>query len=140
MLRVSRVLESCLYAEDLALAATFYGEVLGLPVLSSVDDRHVFFRCGDGMFLLFNPERTWIPDGEVPPHGARGAGHIAFAVPADELPAWRTRLEGLRVPIEAEVAWPRGGSSLYLRDPAGNSVELTSPAIWGIDEEQSRPP
>jgi len=36
------------------------------------------------------------------------------------------------VPIESEVRWPRGGRSLYVRDPAGNSVEIASPALWGF--------
>ena len=34
------------------------------------------------------------------------------------------------VPIEAEIAWPQGGHSLYVRDPASNSVELATPSIW----------
>jgi aminoglycoside/choline kinase family phosphotransferase len=36
------------------------------------------------------------------------------------------------VAVEAEIAWPRGGSSLYVRDPAGNSVELAPARIWGL--------
>jgi catechol 2,3-dioxygenase-like lactoylglutathione lyase family enzyme len=70
----------------------------------------------------------------VPPHGARGAGHVAFRVPAAALEAWRARLTAAGVAIEAEIAWPRGGRSLYVRDPAGNSVELGTAAIWGLPE------
>jgi hypothetical protein len=33
------------------------------------------------------------------------------------------------VSIEKEVEWPRGGKSLYYRDPAGNSVELVTPGV-----------
>ena len=131
-MRVNGVLESCLYAEELAASARFYEEVLGLEPISTVEGRHVFFRCGDGVFLLFNPARTEVPEGEVPAHGARGPGHVAFAVPQEELSLWRGRLESHGVAVEAEVSWPRGGRSLYVRDPAGNSVELTSPVIWGI--------
>ena len=40
----------------------------------------------------------------------------------------------LEVSIEAEVEWPNGGFSIYLRDPAGNSVELATPSIWGLGE------
>ena len=36
------------------------------------------------------------------------------------------------VPIELETDWPRGGHSLYFRDPAGNSVELITPGLWGL--------
>ena len=134
---IHHVLESCLYATDLDAAERFYVDVLGLERYSSVPGRHVFFRVGDGMFLVFNPERT---SGEpsrvngaiVPSHGATGPGHVAFAIPDAEIPAWRTRLESEGVTIESEVEWPRGGRSLYVRDPAGNCVELASPKLWGF--------
>jgi catechol 2,3-dioxygenase-like lactoylglutathione lyase family enzyme len=29
---------------------------------------------------------------------------------------------------------PRGGRSFYFRDPAGNSLELATPRIWGLPE------
>jgi catechol 2,3-dioxygenase-like lactoylglutathione lyase family enzyme len=136
---VRGVLETCLYAEDLEPCAHFYEHVIGLEPFSSVAGRHVFFRCGVGVFLLFNPLRTRDPEGEVPAHGASGAGHVAFAVPTEELPLWRPRLQGLSIEIEKEVRWPNGGLSIYLRDPAGNSVELTSPSIWRISEGGNDP-
>jgi catechol 2,3-dioxygenase-like lactoylglutathione lyase family enzyme len=127
------VLETALYATDLDAADRFYGDVLGLERFARVPGRHVFFRCGRAMLLLFDPAATAMP-GEVPTHGARGPGHVAFAARDDELDAWRARLERAGVPVEREVAWPRGGRSLYVRDPAGNSVELASPRIWGMEE------
>jgi catechol 2,3-dioxygenase-like lactoylglutathione lyase family enzyme len=131
-----RVLESCLYAADLDLAERFYIDVLGLEKHACEDARHVFFRCGDGMVLIFNPEptstvRTTIAGAPVPLHGTRGAGHLAFAVREADIPAWRLHLERCGVAIESEVRWPQGGTSLYVRDPAGNSVELATPTIWG---------
>jgi catechol 2,3-dioxygenase-like lactoylglutathione lyase family enzyme len=57
---------------------------------------------------------------------------VAFAVAEAELPAWRERLGAAGVEVEAEIEWPRGGRSLYVRDPAGNSVELATPRIWGL--------
>ena len=136
---VGGVLETCLYAADLAAAEAFYTSALGLEVLARAEGRHVFFRCGAGVFLVFNPERTaaeqtYVGGAPVPVHGSAGPGHVAFAVPAAEVDAWRARLAGLGVPVESEVRWPRGGASLYLRDPAGNVVELASPAIWGIPD------
>ena len=47
---------------------------------------------------------------------------------------WRTHLEQNGVVIEREITWPKGGRSIYFRDPGGNSIELASPKIWGIDE------
>ncbi|HEX6049365.1 MAG TPA: VOC family protein [Gemmatimonadaceae bacterium] len=134
---IDRVLEACLYAHDLEAAERFYAQVLGLERYSSVPGRHVFFRCGDGMFLVFNAERTRseasvVAGAIVPTHGATGPGHVAFAIPDAEIPAWRTRLEQAGITIESEVMWPRGGRSLYFRDPAGNCVELASPTLWGF--------
>lgn len=139
-MRPLEILETCLYAEDLDASSRFYEEVLGLSPFSRVEGRHTFFRCGARVLLLFDPSRTSQSGGEVPPHGARGPGHVAFGVPEAELAAWRTRLDELGIGIEAEVEWPGGGRSLYLRDPAGNSVELVSPRIWRIEEEDFFPP
>lgn len=130
-MRPAGVLETCLYARDLEAAERFYGDVIGLERIAGVPHRHVFFRCGAGVFLVFDPEATRAPGGQVPPHGATGPGHVAFSVPQSELTAWRARLAAAGVAIEREVEWPKGGRSIYVRDPAGNSVELTSPTIWG---------
>jgi catechol 2,3-dioxygenase-like lactoylglutathione lyase family enzyme len=132
------ILETCLYAPDLEATAEFYERVLSLPVSSRVAARHVFFRCGRGMFLLFDPSTTR-EGGDVPPHGCTGPGHVAFAIRADQVDAWRSVLESRSVPVEREVVWPGGGRSLYFRDPAGNSVELTSPTIWSIREDGAGP-
>ena len=119
-----------LYVADPARSERWYREVLGLESFSSVEGRHTFFRCGGRVLLIFHPQRT-LESTEVPPHGCTGPGHVAFRVPEEELPAWRDHLARHGVAIEQEVEWPRGGRSLYLRDPAGNSVELAPARIWG---------
>ena len=129
-MQVEGVLETSLYAEDLAAAEKFYGRVLGLEVKTRSAGRHVFFHCGEGMLLLFNPAATEISSGEVPAHGARGPGHVAFAVPEESLPAWREHLSRSGVQIETEIGWPSGGWSIYFRDPAGNSLELATRQTW----------
>jgi catechol 2,3-dioxygenase-like lactoylglutathione lyase family enzyme len=134
-----RVLETSLYVDDLAAAERFYHGVLELDVTGRHPGRHVFFRCGDGVLLVFLPEATsggaTMVDGTpIPLHGAEGPGHVAFAVAELELAAWKDRLIQRGVAIEAEVSWPRGGQSVYFRDPAGNSLELASPAIWGLSD------
>ncbi|MGH2457249.1 MAG: VOC family protein, partial [Chloroflexota bacterium] len=48
-MRAERVLETCLYVDDLTAAEAFYASVLGLELFSKVPGRHVFFRCGEGM-------------------------------------------------------------------------------------------
>ena len=130
---IQRVLETCLYAEDLDAAYHFYGEVLGLSLWKREGNRHLFFRCGSGMVLIFNPQETQKAN-DVPAHGSRGPGHVAFAVPANEITAWKDRLIAHGVLIEAEITWPNGARSLYVRDPAGNSVELATPSLWGFPD------
>ena len=133
MQAIDRVLETVLYAADLDAAQRFYGEVLGLPLDSRKAGLFCFFRVGSGMLLLFDPAAART-NREVPAHGATGAGHACLAVAESELEAWAARLRAHGVTIEHEQTWPRGGRSFYFRDPAGNSVELASPRIWGLPE------
>jgi catechol 2,3-dioxygenase-like lactoylglutathione lyase family enzyme len=133
--RVRGVLETCLYASDLAAAERFYADVIGLEPFQRAAGRHVFFRCGAAVFLVFDPARTSTDPGAVggapiPAHGTEGPGHVAFAVPESDIEAWRDRLTSAGVAIESEVHWPKGGRSLYVRDPAGNSVEIAAEGIW----------
>lgn len=131
MRRIDRVLETVLYATDLEAAEQFYGGVLGLEVDSRKDGLFVFFKCGDGMLLIFDPDAAG-SGRSVPPHGTTGPGHACFAVPERELDGWRQKLEAEGVAIEQVVDWPRGGRSFYFRDPAGNSLEIATPRIWGF--------
>ena len=135
-LKPSAILETILYAGDLDATEAFYGQVLGLERTARAGDRHIFFRCGEQMLLIFNPDVTLVPPASgalpVPPHGSRGAGHVCFKASAKEIGQWRDRLSASGVAIEADFEWPQGGRSLYLRDPAGNSVEFAEPRIWGL--------
>ncbi|UWQ21180.1 VOC family protein [Jannaschia sp. W003] len=128
------VLESALYADDLAAAKRFYGGLLGMERIVEVEGRHVFFRCGEGVVLIFDPAATERPPREgalpVPPHGARGPGHLCFRADGPALDEWRTRLEMSGVAIEADFAWPNGARSIYVRDPAGNSIEFAEGKLW----------
>lgn len=128
------VLEAALYVDDLDAAAAFYGGVLGLPQVLRLEGRHVFFRCGPTIVLLFRAEATRRPPSPgalpVPPHGAEGAGHLCFAVDGATLDGWVERLTAAGVAIEADFRWPNGARSVYVRDPAGNSVELAEPRLW----------
>lgn len=128
------VLETCLYVDDLVAAERFYTDVLGLAFVGRSAGRHVFFRCGSTMLLLFNPAATSVPPSEVPLHGARGQGHVAFAVSHTELEPWTKRLEEHGVAVEQRVHWPNGGRSIYFRDPAGNSLEFATRDLWMLGD------
>jgi catechol 2,3-dioxygenase-like lactoylglutathione lyase family enzyme len=133
----SAILESALYVTDLHAAETFYGEILGLERIASIESRHVFFRCRQGVLLLFNAEATKEPPAPgaklpVPPHGTVGQGHLCFAATADEIERWKAHLTAQGIAIEADFLWPSGGRSIYFRDPSGNSLEFAEPKIWNL--------
>jgi catechol 2,3-dioxygenase-like lactoylglutathione lyase family enzyme len=137
------ILESALYVSDLAAAEEFYGDILGLERIAKVEGRHVFFRCGAGVLLLFNAQATREPPAPgaklpIPPHGATGEGHLCFAATPDEIGRWKAHLEAKGVAVEADFEWPakpgeaKGGRSIYFRDPSGNSLEFAEPKIWSL--------
>jgi catechol 2,3-dioxygenase-like lactoylglutathione lyase family enzyme len=138
-MQLQHILETCLYVDDLPRAERFYCDVLGLAVESRQEGRHVFLCCGQRMLLLFNPLASREASDHFPAHGAFGPGHLAFGVREAELPAWNDWLAKHGVAIEKTIEWPGGGRSLYFRDPAGNSLELATPQIWGIDEKTLEP-
>lgn len=127
------ILEAALYAVDLKKAESFYKDVLGLKVRERSENRHVFFQCGNVMLLIFNPEVTSQSGGIVPPHGTTGGGHVAFVIKPSEFEEWREHLSKNEISIEKEVDWEQGSHSIYFRDPAGNSIELTTFKTWGME-------
>jgi len=140
-----RLLETALYVSDLERSAAFYRDAFGfVPVESgpnapqSQPEPRLFpLRLPGSMVLLLfrvgaTEDAVVGPDGTIPGHGAGGRSHLAFAVPAEDLDGWRTRLTALGVPIENESTWPRGGRSVYFRDPDGHLLELATPGVWSI--------
>jgi catechol 2,3-dioxygenase-like lactoylglutathione lyase family enzyme len=70
------------------------------------------------------------PAGTIPAHDGQGVLHVAFAIPMGELGAWSAHLEAQNVAVESRITWPRGGTSLYFRDPDGHSIEVATPGLW----------
>lgn len=135
---IRRVLETCLYVDDVRTAREWYARVLGLREHTFDPPKQVFFALDGAMLLLFDvAEKRRASREEVPTHGATGPGHVAFAVTPDELAAWERRLTAEGVAIEQRHEWPGGGRSLYFRDPAGNSLELATREIWFRGEAPS---
>lgn len=128
---IERVYETVVYGHELEAMARFYSDVLGLRLVVDPNELAAAFRLPNGaMFLVFDPSVSSATGRDVPSHGATGSGHVAFAVGHGLLERWRARLDELGIEIEREVTWERGGRSLYVRDPAGNSVELTEDDLW----------
>lgn len=127
------MLETALYVADMARARRFYEGVLGLaPVFA--DERLTAYAIGRTVLLLFleggTTETVVLPGGTIPPHDGSGHNHYAIAIAAADLPAWERHLAARGVAIEGRTRWPRGGDSLYFRDPDGHLGELATPGIW----------
>ena len=58
-----------------------------------------------------------------------GVTHVVW-IPDSELGAWEAHLTAQGIAIESRVTWERGGTSLYFRDPDGNSLEVATPGLW----------
>lgn len=127
------VLETGLYVDDLARAAAFYEGVMGLKPMRA-DERFIAYPVGATVLLLFlrgsTHEAIAMPFGTIPPHDGAGRLHFAFSAAAADLDRWRARLAAHGVAIEGEARWPKGGTSLYFRDPDGNLAEIATPGLW----------
>lgn len=131
---LGRVLETALYVDDLGRAAQFYEQVLGLKVLSQDARFRAYDVGGISVLLLFQRgatlETVHLPGGTIPPHDGHGPIHMAFAIGAGDLAAWEQRLTEYGISIEGRTRWPRGGHSVYVRDPDGHLLELVTPGVW----------
>ena len=133
---ITGVVETCLYVDDLERAERFYEDVCEFRKLIG-DERFCALSVADrDVLLLFRrgatTEAISTPGGSIPPHDGSGQLHVAFAIPASAEPAWLRRLQEKGVEIESQVDWPRGGRSLYFRDPDDHLLELITPGCWSI--------
>lgn len=128
------ILETSLYVERLDRAKGFYRDLFELEILVEDERMCALAVCEGQVLLLFKSgaSRDGIDmrGGVIPPHDATGDLHIAFAIPAAELSRWEDRVGRLGIEIESRVAWPRGGTSIYFRDPDRHLVELATPGLW----------
>lgn len=132
---IQGIVETILYVDDMARAVAFYREVLGLEPMTGDPARFQSFAVGGRQVLLLFKRGgtltpTTVPGGIIPPHDGSGPHHIGFAVTKEAYEEWRGRLTERGIVIEGEAGWPRGGRSLYFRDPDGHLLELVTPGIW----------
>ena len=132
--RLSHLLETSLYVEDLHVSKAFYRRLFSLDVLLE-DERMVGLELpGSAVLLLFrkggSTTASDVPGGRIPPHDAAGSQHLCLAIPAATLQQWERHLMVNGVVVESQVIQSHGGTSLYLRDPDGHSLELATPGLW----------
>lgn len=136
MPKVIGVLETGLYVENVERAAKFYEDVFGFERMVS-DDRFCAFAVARGSVLLLfkrggTTQPTTLLGGVLPPHDGSGQTHFAFSIERNELEPWVNTLNQKNVEIESRVTWPRGGQSIYFRDPDRNLLELATPGVWPV--------
>jgi len=124
------LLEVAIYVDEMARSVEFYRRVLDFEAIYEGDRLWALGVAGRQVLLICL--RTASADLPAIAHDAEGRQHVAFAVARTDLDAWNERLETLSVPIEQIREWPRGGRSLYFRDPDGHLIELATPGVWSI--------
>lgn len=128
-MNISRIKETCIYVTDLQATRNFYADQLGLPLISFVEGRHVFFRAGTSVLLCFIAEKTR-QEKELPPHGASGSVHFAFEVPRPDYNAALQKVKDAGISILHEHIWKNNLRSFYFHDPDENLLEVIEEGLW----------
>lgn len=134
--RIEGVVETALYVEQLERSERFYRELFGAETLVS-DERMRALSIGNGQLLLLfrrgaEPEPDEEGDLDIPHHEGRGELHVAFGIARRSVEPWLRRMQAAGIELESRVDWPRGGVSLYFRDPDRHSIELVTRGCWSI--------
>jgi catechol-2,3-dioxygenase len=128
-MRFTQIKETCLYFQDLEKAKEFYHGLLCLPVISHLEDKHIFFRAGSSVLLCFNPDDSRQKK-SPPPHFAEGNYHFALEVELTDYQKCKEEIIQKKIPIIDIVIWKNGQESFYFNDPVGNVVEIVPKGIW----------
>jgi catechol 2,3-dioxygenase-like lactoylglutathione lyase family enzyme len=133
--RTNGILETSLYVGDLPRAVAFYRDLFGFELFFHDTRMAALGVPTSQVLLLFQRGATTEPapgpgGGFIPPHHGEGNLHLCFAIPFGELVAWETHLRDRGIDVESRLNWARGGTSLYFRDPDGNSLEVATPGLW----------
>ncbi|QEC58524.1 glyoxalase [Flavisolibacter ginsenosidimutans] len=133
-MNVARIKETCIYVTNLQTAKTFYNTMLRLPLISFVEERHVFFRAGESVLLCFVAAKT-LQEKELPPHGASGPVHFAFEVESNEYDKTLWEVKEAGIEILHEHNWDGHHRSFYFHDPDKNLLEVIEEGLWEADVE-----
>ena len=128
-MKINCIKETCIYVTDLEATRQFYQDTLGLPLISMVNDRHVFFRAGTSVLLCFLALAT-MHEKELPPHGAQGLFHVAFEVDKSEYTNTMDFIQAKNIHVVHQHTWPNGSLSFYFHDPDKNVLEIVEKGMW----------
>ena len=120
-----------LLVDSMPRAIAFYRDVLGCAVEEELPQYAMAeLRAGEALIALVDasvPEGAWA---RPPVAGGRNMDHVCIAIGAHDEQALRAHLadHGIEIVEEGVHSGARGESlSLYVRDPAGNTIELKGP-------------
>lgn len=137
--KVKRLAHVGLWANDVAVQARFYRQVLGFDLRNTVDvssvqdvdeeNVNVFLSLGDEHHSLglFSDMRPTMTNGRQPPQRTR-LHHLSFEVDTDaELAALAARLSqsGIQLSMEERDGNLDMGDTLWFSDPDGNRIEIS---------------
>jgi lactoylglutathione lyase len=129
--RATRLNHVSIHADDLAESVRFYSEVLGLEKIATYTFAFPvqYFRVGDQQLHIFQREATPAPQFH----------HIALDI--DDFEGAYERARDLRIHDSAAFfsdvyELPDGAVQMYIRDPAGNLVEINWPDITTLDQDR----
>lgn len=135
---ITRILETALYVSNIAVSRIFYGKLFNFPEMLRDDRLCALAVPGRQVLLLFriggSIEASRTPYGGIPGHNSIGHQHLCFAISAQSVDFWETRLSEYGIPVESKLIWPQGATSIYFRDPDGHSLELSTPRLWPNDD------
>ena len=132
-MNISRIKETCIYVSDLHKTKEFYSGQLGLPLISFVEGRHVFFVAGESVLLCFIADQTQ-KETVLPPHGASGSIHFAFEVPKGDYDNSLQRIKDAGIEILHEHRWKDTLRSFYFHDPDKNLLEIVEEGLWETND------
>jgi catechol 2,3-dioxygenase-like lactoylglutathione lyase family enzyme len=125
----TQIKETCLYIKSIERARKFYHDKLELPVISSVERRHIFFRAGESVLLCFIAEATK-NEKVLPPHFSEGNQHLAFEVPVESYHSEKQKIKEKGIDIIYTQDWREGYESFYFLDYEENVLEIVPSGLW----------
>jgi catechol 2,3-dioxygenase-like lactoylglutathione lyase family enzyme len=129
MTEPERTLASVRYiVDDVQKAIDFYTTHLGFAVLNAYPPAFADVARGPLRLLLSGPPSS---GARVTPADVAGAGRNRIHLVVDDLDAERERLQQAGVEFRSDIISGPGGRQMLLADPAGNLVELFTPAARG---------